>query len=59
MFAKSSEDLEFGRKIKKFFALGPVTTVGEVIGAARIFGKVTFVPDERRVYLNYETLFRL
>ena len=40
MFAKSSQDLEFGKKIKQFFALGPVTTVGKVIGAARLFGKV-------------------
>jgi len=45
MFAKSSEDLEFGKKIKKFFALGPVTTVGEVIGAARIFGKIHSLID--------------
>lgn len=40
MFAKASEDLEFGKKIKKFFAMGPVTTVGNVIGAARLFGKI-------------------
>ena len=40
VFAHASEDLEFGKKIKEFYALGPVTTVGKCIGAARIFGKV-------------------
>jgi len=41
MFARASEDPEFGRKIKKFFALGPVTTVKHVTGAATIFGKIS------------------
>jgi len=45
MFAESSEDPEFGKKIKKFFALGPVTTVGKVIGAARLFGKIHSLID--------------
>lgn len=40
MFAKASEDLEFGKKIKKFFALGPVATIGHVQGAVRILGKI-------------------
>ena len=40
MFAKASVDPEFGKKIKTFFALGPVTTCGNVIGAPRMLAKV-------------------
>jgi hypothetical protein len=32
IFAKASEDLAFGKKIKMFFALGPVTTMGKIKG---------------------------
>jgi len=38
MFAQASEDQLFGKKIKKFFALGPVATVGHIVGAAKLIG---------------------
>lgn len=45
MFAHASEDLEFGKKIKEFYALGPVTTCGNVQGAPRLLGKIHNIID--------------
>ena len=42
MFAKGSEDPEFGKKIKTFFALAPVTTIGHAEGFGRNLAKVLF-----------------
>jgi len=39
MFAKGSEDPEFGKKIKTFFALAPVTTIGHAEGFGRNLAK--------------------
>lgn len=44
-FAEFSQDLQFAQKIKKFFALGPVSTLGHITSPLKYFASLTGVAE--------------